>query len=59
MKPNDCRFHGKHNYRLDIIEECSGCGHRRRRSRISKPALWLMPAALWTIALLLAALLLS
>lgn len=59
MKADDCRFHGKHKYRLEVVEECNGCGHRRRRSRISRPALWLLPAALWTIALLLAALLLA
>lgn len=57
MKPDDCRFHGRHRHRLMVIEECADCGHRRRRSRTSRLALWLVPAALWANALLLAALL--
>ncbi|MGN3973649.1 hypothetical protein [Tsuneonella sp. SYSU-LHT278] len=59
MKQDDCRFHGKHRFRLHVVEECAGCGHRRRRSRTSRIALWLVPAALWTNALLLAALVLG
>jgi hypothetical protein len=57
MQPGDCRFHGKHRHRLRLVEECEDCGHRRRNSRTSRVALWLLPAALWANALLLAGLL--
>jgi hypothetical protein len=59
MKPGDCRFHGRHRHRLCIVEECTDCGRRKRRSTTSRLALWLVPAALWANALLLAALVLG
>lgn len=57
MQIDACRFHGKHRYGLSVVESCRGCGHVRRTSRTSRLALWLVPMALWAIALLLLALL--
>jgi hypothetical protein len=59
IKPGDCRFDGRHRHRLQILEECTDCGPRRRRSVTSRLALWLVPAALWANVLLLAALVLG
>lgn len=56
MRDNDCQFHGKHRYELSLVESCKGCGQVRRRSKTSRAALWLVPTALWTNALLLLAL---
>lgn len=57
MQNDACRFHGKHRYRLSVTEDCEGCGHRRRRSRTSRVAIWIMIAGLWANALLLLCLL--
>jgi hypothetical protein len=59
MQDDACRFHGGHRYELSVTETCRGCGGVRRRSRVGRAALWLVPAALWANALLLLSLVVS
>ena len=59
MRSGDCQFHGRHRFRLTLLEECEGCGHRRSRRPVSRWGLWAVPLALWANALLLACLVLG
>ena len=57
MQKDACKFTGSHRYELSVVENCRSCGHTRRRSKTSCMALGLIPAALWTNAILLIAVL--
>lgn len=52
MKSGRLPLHGKHKYRLRVVEECEDGGRRRRNSGTSRLAPWPVPAALWANALL-------